>query len=373
MMIPLTRTDTSVLGRWWWTVDRWTLFSLCALTGFGLLLTGAASPAVAERLGLDPVHFIWRQAIFVPPALAVMLLVSLLSPRQVRRLAVVVFLVTVVLLMLTLAVGMETKGSRRWLRVAGLSLQVSEFVKPAFAVTAAWMFAASRLENGVPGNLVATALLLLVAGLLLAQPDVGQTGVILVVWFSQCFLAGLPMVWVAVLLSLGIGSLVTAYFVFPHVASRVDRFLNPAAGDSYQVDRSLEAFMNGGLFGTGPGSGTVKSHLPDAHADFVFAVVGEEFGLIACLLLIAVFGFIVLRGFIRVFQDNDLFIVLATTGLLVQFALQALINMASSVSLMPPKGMTLPMVSYGGSSILAIAFGMGMVLALTRRRPGDTA
>ena len=198
MMMPLTRTDTSVLGRWWWTVDRWSLFSLCALTGFGLLLTGAASPAVAERLGLEPVHFILRQAIFVPPALAIMLLVSMLTPRQVRRLAVVVFLATIVLLVLTLAVGSETKGARRWLRVAGLSLQASEFVKPAFAVTAAWMFAASRLEDGIPGNAIATALLLAVVGLLLAQPDVGQTGVVMIVWFSQCFLAGLPMVWVAV-------------------------------------------------------------------------------------------------------------------------------------------------------------------------------
>jgi cell division protein FtsW len=170
---------------------------------------------------------------------------------------------------------------------------------------------------------------------------------------------------------LGVGGLAMAYFVFPHVASRIDRFLNPQSGDTFQVDRALEAFMNGGMFGTGPGAGTVKSHLPDAHADFVFAVLGEEFGLLACLLLVAVFTAIVLRGFIRALQDSDLFIVLATTGLLVQFALQALINMASAVNLMPPKGMTLPFVSYGGSSVLAIAFGMGMVLALTRRRPGE--
>lgn len=369
-MHPLARTDTSVLGRWWWTVDRWSLFLLCALTGFGILLTGAASPAVAERLGLEPLHFIFRQALFVPLALAVLVSVSMLTPQQVRRLAVIVFLATVAALVLTLAVGTEIKGARRWITIGGLSLQASEFVKPAFAVTAAWMFSAQKLEGRIPGNAIAAALLLVVVTLLLSQPDVGQTGVVTVVWFSQWFLAGLPMVWVALLITLGIGGLITAYFVFPHVASRIDRFLNPGAGDTYQVDRALEAFMNGGLFGTGPGAGTVKANLPDAHADFVFAVVGEEFGLIACLLLVTIFAFIVLRGFIRVLQDNDLFIVLATTGLLVQFALQTLINMASSVSLMPPKGMTLPFVSYGGSSIVAIAFGMGMVLALTRRRPG---
>jgi cell division protein FtsW len=289
----------------------------------------------------------------------------------VRRAAVVVFLICLGLLVLTLTGGTEIKGARRWLSVGGISLQVSEFVKPAFAVTAAWMFAARRLGEDIPGNIVATVLLLVVLSLLLAQPDVGQSVVVVAVWVSQLFLAGLPMVWVALAMLICVGGLATAYFVFPHVASRIDRFLNPQSGDTFQVDRALEAFMNGGMFGTGPGAGTVKSHLPDAHADFVFAVLGEEFGLLACLLLVAVFAAIVLRGFIRALQDSDLFIVLATTGLLVQFALQALINMASAVNLMPPKGMTLPFVSYGGSSVLAIAFGMGMVLALTRRRPGE--
>jgi cell division protein FtsW len=301
----------------------------------------------------------------------ILLMTSMLTPRQVRRAAVVVFLICLGLLVLTLTGGTEIKGARRWLSVGGISLQVSEFVKPAFAVTAAWMFAARRLGEDIPGNIVATVLLLVVLSLLLAQPDVGQSVVVVAVWVSQLFLAGLPMVWVALAMLICVGGLATAYFVFPHVASRIDRFLNPQSGDTFQVDRALEAFMNGGMFGTGPGAGTVKSHLPDAHADFVFAVLGEEFGLLACLLLVAVFAAIVLRGFIRALQDSDLFIVLATTGLLVQFALQALINMASAVNLMPPKGMTLPFVSYGGSSVLAIAFGMGMVLALTRRRPGE--
>jgi len=371
MITPLTRSDTSVLSRWWWTVDKWSLFLLCALCGVGLLLTSAASPAVAERIGLSPTHFIVRQAVFVPPALAIMFVTSMLTPKQVRRAAVIVFGISVLLLVLTLLVGSDIKGAQRWLNIGGFSLQVSEFVKPAFAVTVAWMFAARRLGEDIPGNIIATALLLIVAGLLLAQPDVGQTAVVTAVWFSQLFLAGLSMVWIAILISMGIGGLVTAYFVFPHVASRIDRFLNPQAGDSYQIDRALEAFMNGGMFGTGPGAGTVKAYLPDAHADFVFAVMGEEFGLFACLLLLMVFALVVLRGFIRALQDSDLFIVLATTGLLVQFSLQALINMASTVNLIPPKGMTLPFVSYGGSSTLAIAFGMGMMLALTRRRPGE--
>lgn len=371
MITPLTRSDTSILSRWWWTVDKWSLFLLCALCGVGLLLTSAASPAVAERIGLAPTHFILRQAVFVPPALVVLFVTSMLTPKQVRRVAVVVFGVSVALLGLTLLVGNDIKGAQRWLTLGSFSLQVSEFVKPAFAVTVAWMFAARRLGEEIPGNIIATALLFIVTALLLAQPDVGQTAVVIAVWFSQLFLTGLSMVWIAIVISLGIGGLITAYFVFPHVASRIDSFLNPQAGDSYQVDRAIEAFMNGGMFGTGPGAGTVKAYLPDAHADFVFAVMGEEFGLIACLLLLMVFALIVLRGLIRALQDSDLFIVLATTGLLVQFSLQALINMASTVNLIPPKGMTLPFVSYGGSSTLAIAFGMGMMLALTRRRPGE--
>lgn len=373
MNAPLTRTDTSVLSRWWWTVDKLSLFLLCGLAGVGLVMTSSAGPAVAERLGLPPSHFIVHQALFVPPALLIMVLTSMMTPKQLRRVAVVVFVVSIALLVVTLFVGVEIKGARRWLSVGGLSIQVSEFAKPAFAVTAAWMFAARRLGEQIPGNVIATFLLLVLISLLLSQPDVGQTVVVTTMWLSELFLAGLPMIWVALLISLGIGGLASAYFVFPHVASRVDRFLNPQAGDNFQVDRALDAFMNGGLFGTGPGAGTVKLHLPDAHADFVFAVMGEEFGLIACLLLITVFAVIVIRGMIRALQDSDLFIVLATTGLLIQFALQALINMASAVNLMPPKGMTLPFVSYGGSSVLAMGFGMGMVLALTRRRPGEQA
>jgi cell division protein FtsW len=206
--------------------------------------------------------------------------------------------------------------------------------------------------------------------LLLKQPDLGQTFVVSCVWFGQFFLAGLPMIAVGILGILGISGLIGAYFIFPHVSSRIDRFLDPAAGDNYQVSRSLEAFMNGGMFGTGPGQGTVKMSLPDAHADFVFAVAGEELGLIWCLILVGLFAFIVMRGFSRVVRDDNLFVLLAGSGLLIQFGLQAAINMGSALHLMPTKGMTLPFISYGGSSLLALGLGMGMVLALTRKRSG---
>jgi len=370
MMTPLARTDTSTFARWWWTVDRWSLIALCTLIAIGVMLTATASPPVAERIGLAPWYFVFRQGVYAPLALAIMLAVSMMSRRQIRRVAVVVFIGTVGLLLLALVTGAEIKGAKRWIAIGGLSLQPSEFIKPAFAVFAAWMFSAQRTGEKVPGNVIAGILYALVLALLLAQPDIGQAFVVTVIWLSQWFLAGLSLQWLAFLGALGLAGLGLAYFTFDHVASRIDRFIYPESGDNYQIDRALEAITNGGMFGAGPGAGTAKLNLPDAHADFIFAVAGEEFGLVACLLLIAVFVFVVVRGLLRVFQSNDLFTVLAVSGLLVQFGLQALINMATAVQLMPPKGMTLPFISYGGSSTIGIAFGMGMMLALTRRVAG---
>jgi cell division protein FtsW len=368
--MAIARNDTSVLGRWWWTVDRWTLAALMTLAVLGLLMTLSASPSVAERIGADSMHFVRKQAILLAPAVLAMIGVSLMEPRAVRRLALLMLGGSMLLLVGTLFLGAEIKGATRWISIAGFTIQPSEFVKPAFAVIAGWMFAARRLGEPIPGYTIACTLYLAVVGLLLLQPDVGQAAVVTAIFGVQFFLAGLPMILVIFMVIGGIGLLVGAYFIFPHVQSRIDRFLDPAAGDTYQIDRARDAFMNGGLFGRGPGEGTVKAYLPDSHADFVFAVAGEEFGTIACLIIVAIFAFVVLRGFARVLQDNDLFVVVAATGLLVQFGLQALINMASTLSLIPTKGMTLPFLSYGGSSLLALGLGMGMLLALTRKRPG---
>ncbi|UUX49092.1 putative lipid II flippase FtsW [Nisaea acidiphila] len=369
-MSTIARTDTSILGRWWWTVDRWTAGALLLIILFGALMIFAASPAVAERIGLDSYHFVRRQLMLLPVAATMLLACSLLSPLQVRRAAVIGFIGCIGLMVLTLLFGPEIKGAKRWLSIGGFSLQASEFLKPCFAVVSAWMFAEWRKETGFPGQWVAMGLYGLVVSLLLMQPDLGQTVVVSLVWFGQFFLAGLPMMLVGGALLLGAGGLVAAYFLLPHVNDRINRFLDPSAGDSYQVERSLEAFRNGGLLGTGPGEGQVKAYLPDAHADFVFSVTGEEFGAIVCLLLIALFGFVVLRGFARLFAEQSLFVLLAGAGLLAQFGLQALIHMASALQLMPAKGMTLPFISYGGSSLLALALGMGLMLALTRSRAG---
>ena len=369
-MIGVARNDTSLFGLWWWTVDRWTLAAVATLIGFGVILILAASPAAGQRIGLDSFYLAQRHLTLLPLAFALMFTVSLLSPRWVKRIAVIGFAAAILLCLLTLFVGAEIKGATRWITLAGFSLQPSEILKPTFAVVCAWMFAHGAKDPTFPGAWITAGLGLLSVALLMLQPDVGQTFVLTAVWSVQFFLAGLPMLWVALIAVGAAAALTGAYFALPHVAQRIDSFLDPSAGDRYQIQRSMEAFMNGGLFGRGPGEGTVKGLLPDAHSDFIFAVAGEELGLLACLLIVALFAFVVLRGFSRAFHDNSLFVLLATAGLLTQVGLQSLINMASSLHLIPTKGMTLPFISYGGTSLLALALTLGMVLALTRRRVG---
>ena len=368
-MSAASRPDDTVLGQWWWTVDRWTLTAVAALIGFGYVMMLAASPAVAERINQSRDLFLLKQVVFLALAGLAVVAVSLLSPRGVRRLALAGCLAALALTAATLAVGAEIKGARRWISLPGLSLQPSEFLKPCFAVVAAWLMAQGQAAGrGWAGMAAAGAVYVVIALLLKSQPDVGMLAVISAVFFVQLFVGGLS----AALVGVGLGGLAAAcaaaYALFPHVRSRVTRFLDPSSGDSYQVSTALEAFGNGGLLGRGPGEGRVKDVLPDAHADFVFAVMGEEFGLVVCLLVLGLFAFIVLRGMLRLLAEDDLFVVLASTGLVASFGLQAFVNMASSLHLIPTKGMTLPFVSYGGSSVLAVALGVGMLLALTRRR-----
>lgn len=368
-MNAFPRTDPSLLGLWWWTVDRWTVAALVIIVSLGVILSMAASPPVAEHLGLDQFYFVRRQFAFLPIILAVTFAVSFLDPGGVRTLALLCFIAALFLLGMTLVAGVEIKGATRWISLFGLSLQPSEFVKPGFAVVTAWIFAAWRSKDGYPGHLISIGLYLCVAGLLLAQPDFGMTILVSMVWGVQFFLAGLPIILVCLIALFFLGGGIGAYFTLDHVRERIDRFFDPAGSEAYQVSRSLEAFTSGGLFGVGPGEGRIKTVLPDAHADFVFAVAGEEFGLVTTLLIVGLFAFVVLRGLARALGERDLFVQLAVAGLLVQFGLQAIINMASTINLMPTKGITLPFISYGGSSIIALSLSMGMVLALTRQRP----
>jgi cell division protein FtsW len=369
-VIAVSRADTSTLGRWWWTIDRWTLAALLILVGCGYVMMLAASPAVAERIGASSRNmFFVKQIVYLAAATTLMIVVSMATIRQVRLLAWLGFAGAVLMVAATLVIGTEIKGARRWLAVPGLgSVQPSEFLKPCFAIVAAWLIAEGKVNRRHGHTLLAIGLFLGIAALLKGQPDVGMLLVIAAVFVAQFFVAGLNLFVVGFVGSLGAAAAFLAYTLLPHVQSRVQRFLDPSSGDNYQVSVALEAFGQGGLLGRGPGEGRVKNVLPDAHADFVFAVVGEEFGLVLCLIILALFAFVVVRGMVRLLGETDMFVVLAAAGLLTQFGLQAFVNMASSLHLIPTKGMTLPFVSYGGSSVFAIAAGMGMLLALTRRR-----
>jgi len=370
-MIRLARTNRSVIAEWWWTVDKWTLLGLLCLMLLGGVLALAASPAVAMRIHLPPFHFVYRQMIFFLPAIGVMIGVSLLNVRQVRRLAAIVFAVGFVLMALTLVIGPEVKGAHRWLQIGPLAIQPSEFVKPAFIVLVAWLFAEAQRTPGIPGTALGLGLYAMVVSVLALQPDFGQLMLVTAVFGSMFFMAGLSWGWIGSLGGAAAAGAVAAYTLMPHVASRVNRFLDPESGDTYQIDRALDAFHTGGFFGRGPGEGEVKRILPDAHTDFIFAVAAEEYGVLAGLIIISLFAFIVVRALRHAMEEQDLFLQFATCGLVALFGLQALINMAVNVNLMPAKGMTLPFISYGGSSLLALAFAMGMLLALTRRRAGS--
>lgn len=364
----ISRARRTPFSEWWWTVDRLMIGAVLTLMLIGIVLLLAASPPVAIRLGLDPFYFVHRQALFLLPALAVLFAASSLSPRQVRRVALVVFLVSLALVAATLFIGPEIKGARRWLNLFGMSLQPSEFLKPAFVVLVAWAFSESGRRPEMPATLLAFALLALSVTLLVQQPDFGQTVLLTLAWGALFFLSGLRWIWTVGLTSAAAIGLLAAYKLIPHVAIRFQRFVNRGSGDSFQIDTSLESFMRGGWFGRGPGEGTVKRILPDSHTDFIFAVAAEEFGLILCLILLGLFAFIVLRALAYALREEDAFTRLAVAGLALLFGFQSAIAMAVSLSLIPAKGMTLPFVSYGGSSLISLAFGVGMLIALTRKR-----
>jgi cell division protein FtsW len=305
----------------------------------------------------------------VLPAIAVMLGVSFLSPRQIRRLSLVVFVASLIMVAATPYFGPEIKGARRWLVLVGVNVQPSEFLKPAFVIIVAWLFGESAKRPDMPANTFSLLLLLTAIALLVVQPDFGQTMLIAVVWSALFFMAGMRLVWVAGIAGLaGIG-LLSAYYTVPHVARRIQRFLDPASGDTFNIDIATESFMRGGWFGKGPGEGTVKRILPESHTDFVFAVAAEEFGVVLCLALVALFAFIVIRMLVRAMRTDDPFARFAAAGLTILFATQSAINMAVNLHLMPAKGMTLPFISYGGSSMISVAYAMGMLLALTREQP----
>jgi len=363
------RLDRNPLVEWWWTIDRTIFFLVAIFMVSGIVLGLAGSPPVAERLGLPTFYFVTRQAVNLVPAIILMFFVSFLSPRAVRRTALIFFVVSLVFVVVALLYGVEVKGARRWITLLGITVQPSEFLKPSFVILAAWAFSEGGRRVDLPGNFLGFFLLFLTITPLVMQPDIGQTMLISIVWGALVFLSGLHLFWVLGIGGIGMLGLATAYRFLPHVKDRIDKFQNPSGRDTFQVDNAISSFIEGGWFGKGPGEGTIKRILPDSHTDFVFAVTAEEFGIFVCLVLVSLFAIFVLRGLVLARRNNDPFCRLAAAGLVILFGIQASINMAVNVHLIPAKGMTLPFISYGGSSLISLGLAMGFLLAVTRRRP----
>jgi cell division protein FtsW len=365
----MSRAEPTPLGRWWWTIDRTLLGSILGLMVIGVVLLMAGGPPVAERLGLSTFYFVHRQALFLVPALALMVAVSFLPPRWIRRLALVLFIGALAGVVLTLFVGPEVKGARRWLPILGQTIQPSEFLKPAFVVIVAWAFSEGARRSDVPGTALALILLPITVTPLILQPDFGQTMLLTLVWSALFFIAGLHWFWVMALAVIGFVGIILAYEMVPHVRERIERFMDKDSGDRFNIDTALESFSAGGFLGKGPGEGSLKRVLPEAHTDFIFAVTGEEFGVVVCLVLVAIFATIVIRSLWIAQASDDPFRRFAVAGLAMLFGVQASINMLVNVDLMPAKGMTLPFISYGGSSLISLALTTGFLIALTRKRP----
>jgi cell division protein FtsW len=356
--------------RWWRGIDQQTIIALALLFAFSLMLVTTASPAVAMRIGLEESYFSSRQVAYLLMAATIIFSLSFMERHMIKRAAIIGFLLSFILLILVKFFGYDVKGARRWISVFGFSMQPSEFVKPCFAVVTAWILALR--ESHVPSFSISIVLYSLLAVVLITQPDFGMLIMITMVWGIQLFVSGLPILWILIAIISGIVGVFSAYTMLPHVAQRINSFLDPAGSENYQVTKSIAAFANGGLYGRGPGEGSVKQVLPDSHTDFIFAVAGEEFGAVVCLIIAAIFAFIVIRGLVMLVYEEDRFTILASVGLLAQFGLQSVINMGVTLNLLPTKGMTLPFISYGGSSTLSVAVGMGMLLALTRQHASLT-
>ncbi len=369
----LSRRDSSVFGRWWWSIDRTSLFLILMIIGLGIVLSFAASPAVAHRLNLETFYFVKRHSMMAFLSIIVIVFVSLCNLYQIRLISLFIYIIGIGLLILTLSSGVEIKGAKRWINIFGQSIQASEFLKPVCCVLSAWLFSLQYKKKNFPGFWASFLVVGMMVGLILLQPDLGMSFVFVSTWVAQLFVAGLPIVWIAFLSLISVSGVVGSYFFFPHVAKRINEFLesnssSSSTNDLYQIKKSLNAFMNGGWFGKGPGEGVIKHHVPDAHADFIFAVAGEEFGFVGCIVIISLYTALVVRLLYHCFKSHNPFSILTTVGLSAQFGIQAFVNMASSLHLIPTKGMTLPFLSYGGSSMIALSIGMGMALALTRIR-----
>lgn len=366
-----SRLSSHPMGRWWWSIDKPVLLTTVILMLCGLLAVALASSAVMDTYDVDAFYFFRRQFMFILLAIPCILALSTFSPTGIQRLAVVMLVGCAIGIVLTLLLGQDVKGARRWVYFAGVSLQPTEFLKPALVVFTAWMLSFTREEERARRFFTSLGVLGFLVLLMFLQPDFGMILMHSIVWGTQVFLSGMPLVWLALLACAGLLLGASGYLILPHVRSRVERFLDPSSGDSYQVDQAREALLSGGLFGRGAGEGVVKFHLPDAHTDFILAVIGEEFGLLACVVLLCLYLTVLVRGYRALMEKEDRFVILAGSGLLSIFALQVLVNTGVVLNVIPTTGMTLPFISYGGSGTLSMAITVGFLMALMRKRGDD--
>ena len=356
---------------WWRGIDQQIILALVILFVFSMMLVTTSGSAVATRIGLDEHYFSFRQVFYLGAAAVLIILFSSLEQKWLRRVAILGFIISIILLILVKFYGYEVKGAKRWIHILGLSMQPSEFIKPFFVVVIGWILSL-KFTSDFPSLFVSLILYSLVALLLVTQPDFGMLIMVTAIFGIQLFIAGMPLFWIICACFISVAGVVGGYLWLPHVTKRINSFLDPNSSENYQIGKSIRAFEHGGLYGRGPGEGAVKQVLPDSHTDFIFAVAGEEFGAIICLIIIGIFAFIVIRCLLRVINEDDKFTQLAASGIIVQLGLQSIINMGVTLNLLPTKGMTLPFISYGGSSTLSIAIATGMMLGFTKHKTSLT-
>ena len=359
----ITRSDRSQLALWWWTIDRYLLSSFFILMMFGILLVMASSQHLAENLNIPSHYFTIRHILYGALSIPIIIFFSILNERQIKIICILGIIITAVLLFVILFDGEKIKGAQRWFYIGGFSFQPSEIGKPLYVVFNAWLLSLWIEKNKFPGWMWSIASIVLLSSLLLLQPDLGMTIVMMFTWGFQLFITGIPLILILCLIIAFPIFMIFSYQHFDHVKIRIDNFLE---GKTYQVSKSLQSFESGGFWGKGPGEGFYKKSLPDAHSDFVFAVAAEEYGALICSVIIIIYGLIIIRSFYYTINNNNLFFILAIGGLAFQFGFQSLIHMASNTDLIPTKGMTLPFLSYGGSSLLASAITAGIILSLTK-------
>ena len=368
--IVFDRNNSNLIKRWWINIDKINFLLIIALIAFGIIMVFSSSPPVAQKISVDKLFFIHKQIIFAIISIFVITTISFCDKQQVKIASIFGFLFCLALLILVLMFGSEVKGAKRWIMIFGLNLQPSEFIKIFFLVFNAFLLQKLKERQWFIKYGFSFLCYFIIAGLLILQPDFGMTLVVTALWMIQLFVFGLPLSIIIAIACFGVLGGVFAYLNLPHVADRINKFIN-FNQQNYQVERSVDAYINGGFFGVGPGNGVVKEYIPDAHTDFVFAVVAEEFGLITCLFLMVIFLFIIGRVIKRIIVEEDLFSRLAVVGLVAQIALQSLVNIGVGIGMLPTKGMTLPFISYGGSSIIAVSIGFGMILSLTKKKYDD--